>query len=62
MPTKRPKNHLMPSALSNEREKTSGIAAVMSHDTKMSSACANAKPNARYATMLFFVCMKIVYI
>ena len=39
---KEPKNQRIPSGLSIERGKASGIAAVMSHDIKTSTICAKA--------------------
>ena len=60
LPTKEPKNHLIPSLLRRECMAVSGLMAVTSHDTKNSSACAASKPTVRSASHVVIFSLFIV--
>lgn len=56
-------NQRIPSALSRERGKFSGIAAVSSHDVRISTTCPTPSSSATHAiNLLILICLQIVYV
>src|SRR3712207_6684311 len=55
-----PKNQRTPSPLSNERKESSGMAAVTSHDTNITSTCKALATKAIRAKCLFIIGHEIV--